>query len=48
MSHQSEHVPNGKGGLGVRVYGQKAHLEAHYSGKVFIRGVEDGLTGLKA
>jgi predicted dehydrogenase len=42
MSHQSEHVANGKGGIGVRAYGQKAHLEANYSGKVFIRGVEDG------
>ena len=44
-AHQSEHVPNAKGDIGVRAYGQKAHLEANYSGKVFIRGVEDGYAG---
>jgi myo-inositol 2-dehydrogenase / D-chiro-inositol 1-dehydrogenase len=45
MSHQSEHVPNAKSTIGCRAYGQKAHLEANYAGKVFIRGTEDGYAG---
>jgi myo-inositol 2-dehydrogenase / D-chiro-inositol 1-dehydrogenase len=44
-SHYSEHVKNNKNGIGCIAYGQKAYVECHYSGKVFIRGTDDGWAG---
>jgi myo-inositol 2-dehydrogenase / D-chiro-inositol 1-dehydrogenase len=44
-SHYGEHVKNNKSGIGCFAYGQKAYVECHYSGKVFIRGIEDGWAG---
>jgi len=46
MTNHSEHVQNGTPfRSGCHAFGQKAHLEAHYAGKTFIRGIEDGYAG---
>ena len=46
MTDHSEHVQNGTPfRSGCHAFGQKAHLEALYAGKTFIRGVEDGYAG---
>ena len=40
-SHYGEHVRNNKSDIGCIAYGQTAFIECHYSGKVFIRGIEE-------
>jgi myo-inositol 2-dehydrogenase / D-chiro-inositol 1-dehydrogenase len=40
-SHYGEHVRNNKSDIGCFAYGQTAFIECHYSGKVFIRGIEE-------
>jgi predicted dehydrogenase len=47
-SHYSEHVRNNKNGIGCMAYGQSAFIECHYSGKVFIRGIDDVWEGAES